>query len=397
MDRITSVHIRNVRAIERATLELGRPFTVLIGENGSGKSTILECLELLHKAGSAGFSFQIYDLHRGLPGLLRKGATQFTLGVTIGDDEGVSPKLTYMLEFGEQGNVSEVLVEDVEQLVLRRTRDVFAVRSGTSMSQPSPVGSDLALSSFGSKPPHPAIERVLKVLRGIELHLGFDTLASWAALSVRRTPTLRGPALLVPAQGLELLGQNLATAWSALKNTDDAHWRETMELVRLGLGDAIDTINVVPDAGAGYVGLTVKRRDLVAPIPAANLSDGQLTWLAFVAIARLNKGRSLLAIDEPELHLHPALLGRVMALLGGLDDGVPIVLSTHSDRVLELLDDPADAVRVCSLDEGKATIARLDAEALPKWLETYGDVGKLRESGYLRRVLAKPAPEGEGA
>ena len=40
--------------------------------------------------------------------------------------------------------------------------------------------------------------------------------------------------------------------------------------------------------------------------------------------------------------------------------------STHSDRVLELLDDPAASTRVCRLDRGKATVSHLDAEALPR-------------------------------
>lgn len=56
MDRITRVRIRNVRAIVSLDLELTQPITVLIGENGSGKSTILECLELLRRAADPNFT-----------------------------------------------------------------------------------------------------------------------------------------------------------------------------------------------------------------------------------------------------------------------------------------------------------------------------------------------------
>jgi predicted ATPase len=146
----------------------------------------------------------------------------------------------------------------------------------------------------------------------------------------------------------------------------------------------------VPDAGGGYVGLALKRADLAEPIPASNLSDGQLAWLAFVALARLNPGRSLLAVDEPEQHLHPSLLGRVVTMLASLPGGAPVVLSTHSDRVLELLDDPADAVRVCSLVGSRADVSRIDAGELPRWLQQFGDLGQLRAAGYLSRVLVPP-------
>ncbi|MFV8754279.1 AAA family ATPase [Nannocystaceae bacterium ST9] len=389
MDRITHVRIENVRAIEALDLELSRPLTVLIGENGSGKSTILECLELLRKAADTGFMNQFYTLHRGVAGLIRKGASTLGLGVVVEDDAGVLPRLDYSFTMTEQGVILyESLMSGLE-LVLQRTANHFTVGSdeGTPQVGPPQAVSPqvLVLASFGRATPHSAIDRVLDVLRGIEVHPGFDTLASWASLTLLRQPSIRGPAMLVPAERLALLGENLATAWAALKNVDDNHWRETMQLVRLGLGEAVDSINTVADAGAGYISLMVKRIDLPGPIPAASLSDGQLSWLAFVALARLDTKRSLLAIDEPELHLHPSLLGRVMSLLSGLDG--PVVLSTHSDRVLELLDDPADALRVCSLDGSKAKVSRIDAAELPRWLEEFGDLGKLRESGYLPRVL----------
>ena len=36
--------------------------------------------------------------------------------------------------------------------------------------------------------------------------------------------------------------------------------------------------------------------------------------LAFVALVQLDEGRTCLTFDEPESHLHPALLGRVLQL-----------------------------------------------------------------------------------
>lgn len=240
--------------------------------------------------------------------------------------------------------------------------------------------------------PGDAFRRLNGALRGIEVHIGFDTLATWANRTYRRPETVRGPATLFPAERLQLRATNLASCWAELRNQSHARWTETLDLVRLGLGDRLDTVSVPPDGGGGSVYLAVKFHDLPHAVLASDLSDGQLAWLAFVAMARLNPSRSLLVVDEPELHLHPALLGRVVALLANLEGGARALVSTHSDRVLEMLDDPVDAVRVCQLDDGVASVARIDGAELPGWLEQFGDVGQLRAAGYLGRVLVPAEP-----
>lgn len=406
MDCITRLRIRNVRAFEYADVDIS-PLTVLVGENGSGKSTIIECLELLHKTADPSFFQQFYTIHRGMSGLLRKGATFFGLGVVIEDTQGQQPRIEYEFALAPQHSGAAVqsehlLVGSVDgtikplQVITRTLAkgEMFDQKKGQLVPVPQEaMGTEqLILSSFGAISPHPAVSRLLSMFRRMEIHLGLDTLASWAAQSVGRAVQIRNSTMLLPTERLALLGHNLANAWSALKNFSEAHWRHTMALVRLGLGDTVDSIRVVPDAGGGNIGLALYRSDLPDPIPASSLSDGQLAWLGFVAIARLNPKRSLLAVDEPELHLHPSLLGRVVALLANLESKAPVVLSTHSDRVLELLDDPANTVRVCALEGSKAVVMKLDATELPRWLEQFGDLGQLRTSGYLHRVLL-PMPK----
>ncbi len=403
MDRITRLRISNVRAIEHLDLEIS-PFTVLIGENGSGKSTIVEALELLRKAAEPTFFAQFYAVHRGLPGLLRKGKSVMTLGVVVEDDAGELPRLEY--EFSLAGQEGGAVVHGERLLVgasvaLRRSGARGEVSDGTDRLVPlSPemlAPDRLVIASFGVQPPRVPLGRLLAVLRGIEAHLNFDTVAAWAARSYQFSLSMRGSVTLQPVERLNLLGFNLANAWSSLKNVDSTHWEHTMALVRLGLGEAIDSVNIVADAAGGNVALAIKRVDMAESIPAANLSDGQLSWLAFVALAQLNSKRSLLAIDEPELHLHPSLLGRVISMLAALK-GAPVIVSTHSDRVLEMLEDPVSAVRVCTLGPGGAvSISQIDAEELPRWLAEFGDLAQIRASGYLDRVLVPvPATRAEG-
>lgn len=408
MDRITRLRIKNVRAIETLDLEMSS-MTVLIGENGSGKSTILEVLEVLRKTTESSFMQQFYQIHRGMNGLLRKGASSFSLGVVLEDDENEHPRLEYELTLSPEGAGAVI---EAEQLLyydkgnphvgMKRNRNGYVTQSilpdsdaSTTIGQLNATTPVLGVhtnvpadSDMGVK----AIARLSQALQNIEVHLGFDTLASWASSSVGRTNSLRSSSMLLPAQRLTIMGQNLANSWSALKNMGEEHWQQTMALVRLGLGDNVDSVLMAPDAGGGNISLLLKRTDLSEPIPSAYLSDGQLSWLGFVAMTRLNPERSLLAIDEPELHMHPSLLGRVMSLLGTTKRQSPVLLSTHSDRVLELIDDPAGAARICELHGSKAVISTINKEELPKWLDEFGDLGQLRSSGYLHKLLT-PTPK----
>lgn len=416
MDRITRVRIKNVRAIEYVDLELSRSLTVLIGENGSGKSTILECLELLRRAADPSFMEHFYNRHGGMPALLRKGSAVLELGVVVEDDEQRLPRIEYNFSLAPRMGGAFVQYElllvgpmDKAQrplVALRRSADHAEMEdepadSGTMFDQrerklvPIPQAAmrsdQLAIASFGSLPPQKAIGRLLDVLRGIEVHLPFDTIASWAARSYQFSRSMRATAMIRPAERLELLGLNLVNAWFEINNSSSEIRDHANALVRLGLGEHIDSVIVKADMGGGQIALALKLKAPLEPILATELSDGQMSWLAFIAMTQLNSGRTLLAVDEPELHLHPHLLAGVIALLSRLD--APVLVSTHADRVLETLDDPADAVRVCRLDErGRATALHVDPAELPKWIEHFGDFAGIRAAGYLSRVLL-PAPE----
>ncbi len=383
MDRIKAIHIENVRAIESMTVDLSDGMTVLIGENGSGKSTIIECLELLRHAADPHFMERFYDVHRGMPGMLRAGATSFRLGVDLADSEGGQPTVKY--RFGFRAGRSGAELDGAAIVVNKGEPDAYLMYSPNRSDRP--LDDVLTLSLQEQRPA--ALDRLVAALRGIETHIGFETTPTWVARSLQWEQRLRRGSTVRPADRLDLLGRNLANAWHELRNRDPDAWAHTLSLLALGLGDRVRDVVVVPDPGGGEVHLGLRFRGMVDPVMAPNLSDGQLAWLAFVAMTRLNEGRSLLAIDEPDRHLHPHLLAAVVALLQNVK--APVLVSTHSDRWLELLEEPADAVRVCGLDdEGRATIAKLDPEALDTWLADFGDLAQLRAAGYLDRVL-RPA------
>ncbi len=118
------------------------------------------------------------------------------------------------------------------------------------------------------------------------------------------------------------------------------------------------------------------------------LSDGTLAYLALVASLRLETNATLLAFDEPETHLHPELQARVMTLLESASVSVPVVVATHSDVLLDVLDSPEKAAVVLDVEEDRSsTLRRLDATSLQRWLKDYRGIGNLRAADYLPHVL----------
>jgi predicted ATPase len=128
----------------------------------------------------------------------------------------------------------------------------------------------------------------------------------------------------------------------------------------------------------------------VGEIPAFAMSDGQLAYLALLGVLRLKRPvtPSLVAFDEPDLHLHPGLVRRLTSDLEIFGQQTSVVVATHSDALLDALSDPARSAVLCDLDERSATrCLRPDAEELQRWLESYRGLGELRSAGYEETIF----------
>jgi predicted ATPase len=374
---------------------------VLIGENGSGKSSILEACEILRRAAGPQFLSEVNGIHGGLFSLLRHGAKRFVVGARLEATDGDRQPLEYLVVLSREGPGTIIESEalhvapepgQVDLNIIMRQGNAGSVLHSGRGSQPTilpPGGTLLATKSAA----HEGIQRMNTALEDIEVHVPFEVVPAWIARAHDRKSVPRSSMLLQPATRLDRLGGNLASAFATLRSEfGEAHWQETMDYVRLGLGDRIESINARPSPEGGAVALWMKLRNRDEQIPASGLADGVLAFLAFVAMFRLHPERSLLAFDEPELHLHPRLLLRVLGFFETMAETCPVLLATHSDRLLDGLRDPARTVVLCELDEAthETRLHRPDAAALAEWLEDYRGLGDLRSAGYLDTVM-KPA------
>jgi predicted ATPase len=117
-------------------------------------------------------------------------------------------------------------------------------------------------------------------------------------------------------------------------------------------------------------------------VPATRLSDGTLRYLCLLAILCHPNPPPLVCIEEPELGLHPDILPTIARLLRDASERCQLIVTTHSDVLVDALTDTPEAVLVCEKHEGATTLKRLSAVDLQPWLERYR-LGELWTRGDL--------------
>jgi predicted ATPase len=390
-DRIVEIQVAGLRSLADVRVRLDHGLTLLIGENGAGKSALMEAVELLRRAGDSVRHAQdvLASRHGGFRSLLRHGAKEIRLGLTI---ESKRDEVRYEFSFVPERSYAFVGDEQVLwksrgsrawKRAVHRQGSVLHSASGYEFA----VNDQAALGlAWWSDAPDPA-KRIVAALRGIDTHFPFETRALWQQqeLGVQTGP--RWPAVVEPTKRLSMFGLNLASAFQALQNRGPKERERLDGLIAVGLGDDYERFEVLP-IGRGELELGIRFARLASPVPVDALSDGQLAYLCFVALVELHEGRTLLSFDEPELHLHPGLVARVAWMLEEAAQHAPVIVATHSDRILDALSEPAKAVVLCELDENRATVLRRpNAERLAEWMERYRGLGSIRADGYERVVF----------
>jgi predicted ATPase len=123
------------------------------------------------------------------------------------------------------------------------------------------------------------------------------------------------------------------------------------------------------------------------------MSEGMRVYLALLAALHAPDKPALIAFDEPERSLHPRALRRFVRVMESRAETVPILVATHSDRLLDFLEKPAASVGITRFsNERGVEIERLDADLLDDWRKDYS-VSEMR----ARNMLDAPADQEEAS
>ena len=100
------------------------------------------------------------------------------------------------------------------------------------------------------------------------------------------------------------------------------------------------------------------------------LSEGMLRFIWLVSLIYSPHLSTITMIDEPEVSLHPELLGLLADVMREASKHTQLVIATHSDRFVRFLR-PEEVVVMDINDEGHATAVWADSMDLAAWLEEY--------------------------
>jgi len=133
----------------------------------------------------------------------------------------------------------------------------------------------------------------------------------------------------------------------------------------------------------GTIQLFLHYSGLKSPVPATRLSDGTVRYLCLLAVLCHPAPPPLVCLEEPELGLHPDLLLGLADLLVEASHRMQLIVTTHSDVLVDGLTKVPEAVIVCEKRNGSTVMGRRTSDKLAKWLkEDYG-LGQLWRSGEI--------------
>ena len=117
-------------------------------------------------------------------------------------------------------------------------------------------------------------------------------------------------------------------------------------------------------------------------IPATRLSDGSVRYLCLLAILCDPEPPPLIGLEEPELGLHPDLLPTLADLLVAAPQRTQLLVTTHSDILVDALTERPDAIVICEKQDGRTAMRRLSPDEVQPWLTKYR-LGQLWTRGQL--------------
>ncbi|MFE3794591.1 AAA family ATPase [Nocardia tengchongensis] len=119
----------------------------------------------------------------------------------------------------------------------------------------------------------------------------------------------------------------------------------------------------------GRFELLLHQPGLARPLAAPELSDGTLRYLLLAAALLSPRPPQLLVLNEPETSLHPELLAPLGRLVARASEDTQIVVVSHSDELIGVIDEYADEPNMIELvkQDGATTVKGQEIMDEPLW------------------------------
>lgn len=362
---LNTLAVENYRSLRRLVLPLGR-LNVVTGANGSGKSSLYRALRLLADsarngavaalaregglqstvwAGPAVIGRAVKQGRYPVQGTVSTGPVSLKLGFA-GDDFGYAIDLGIPTPSDSAFSLDpEVKVECLWAGPVLRPSGVIAERGGPT-AKIREVGGSWQIAREALRPFDSMLSELADPVRAPELMQMRERIRSWRFYDHVRTDA-QAPARLpqigtrTPVLGHD--GADLAAALQTIREIgDQAALAKAVDLAFPG-----SRVEILSQDGRFE--LALHQKGMLRPLGAAELSDGTLRFLLWVAALLSPRPPSLLVLNEPETSLHPDLLPALADLIVTASAHTQVVAVTHAQPLVKALQKAADEVHTIRL------------------------------------------------
>lgn len=375
----TSLEISAFKAFETVPTEVPlSPLTVIVGANGTGKTTVLQAFALFGRLTRGTLSEMLESTgweYSDLPHL-RAPRQRFAVTARLAESADEHPSLEWHLGLHtrKRPGIHEeaVTLLDGEYKVMERSgRQMTRVNDITledeSIKQTLTSSWVSAVDPQLDEKTYPELVQLHRWATGGRFYL----LDAWRMRRASRRSTVIGED-----------GRHLAGFLRTLRDTRPTAMKRVRDRVRRHY-PRLDTIRLVQKK-AGWTEIEVQERwgDRSIQFNARQVSDGLLRLLAISAMFELDPAPTVILLDEIENGLHPHLLRGVIDMLQELVDErageTQVLCTTHSPIALNYVRD-ASQILVTYRDR-KTAVARIERlDRMPRYdaLSEYFDKGDL--------------------
>ena len=196
---------------------------------------------------------------------------------------------------------------------------------------------------------------------------------------------LRSPQQLLGKGRLEDDARNLASVLRSLRRRPGTTAADPLRDALSDLVPGAGNFRVTEPGSYLAIGVAMEGDGKEMWFDAAQLSDGTLRLLAILTAIHQSPRLPVVAIEEPELTVHPGAAERLVDELVDAAHRMQVVFTTHSPDLVSLV--PVDSLRVVeATDEGTKVgrVSQRDIDAVNDKLFSAGDLIRM---GGLRREL----------
>ena len=381
---LRTLAVANYRSLRNVVLPLGQ-LNVVTGANGSGKSNLYRGLRLLSET-ALGTAIESLASEGGVESALWAGPETVSRAVKRGEHavQGTARRkpvslrfgfaaddMSYAIDFGLPTPVPRTMFgkdPEIKREVIwhgitwhdQRARadrrgNVVRVRDGRSWRV-----LEQNLPSYDSM-----LSRLADPERAPEVLLLREQIRSWRFYDHFRTDVAspaRTPQIGTRTPVLANDGHDLAAAWRTIVEIGDG------AALADAVADAFPGAEVEVAERGGLFRLLFRQHGLLRPLSQAELSDGTLRYLLWIAALLTPRPPSLMVLNEPETSLHPELLPALGRLMRKCAENTQLWVTTHAPSLIDVLDH-ADDVNHLPLNKefGETFAAGIDPLELPPW------------------------------